>query len=160
MRWRVPAGVSASVGDQVEPALRGGAVAGAPGGEREQFARGVAERPVGRGQRLEPRAQLGERRGIDQNEPGADRREILQRAADAGVGGERVVGFTAARRIGLGELGGLAEARQHAVAGRAVLGDLGEGCLRLGLLAGFGERRPRPRRRRRTRRPSWRLHHS
>src|SRR3954452_23062991 len=43
--------------DQVEPALRRSTVAGTPGGEREQLARDVAERPVRRGQWLEPARQ-------------------------------------------------------------------------------------------------------
>ena len=51
----VPAGVSASASDHVGPAAQLGGVVGAPGRQRQQRARAVAERPVGRGQRLEPR---------------------------------------------------------------------------------------------------------
>ncbi len=72
--------------------------------------------------------------------PARKRREILQHRADRTVGGDLVIGRERGLGIGLGEFGRLAHAREMAIAGGALGGDLGEGRLGFGMLAGFGQR--------------------
>src|SRR3954447_23897707 len=137
---RARAGRCLGVGrNQVQPALRRSRVVVAPSRKREQLARGVAERTIRGGQRLELRGEFGEGRGIDQDQPFANRREIAQRAVEAGVCGERRIELRGAGRAGFRELGGLAGVGGDGIARASVLRDLGEGGLSLSLLAVFGE---------------------
>ena len=92
-RLRVPGGVCGSVDDHVGPLPRRGHVARLPGRKRQQLARAVAERPVRRGQRLEPGAQSSVRTTC---RPGEIRRAASARSrmhlAGASVGGDLVIG--------------------------------------------------------------------
>ena len=87
------------------------------------------------GQRLEAFAQIVEGSRVDQEHAGAQRRQVLPGAAQRAVGGKRVIGFDRVLGLDLGQFGRGAEARQHGIARRRFGHDLGEGGLRLGVLA-------------------------
>src|SRR3954469_10907922 len=101
---RARAGRCLGVGrNQVEPALRRSRVPVAPRRKREQLARGMAEGSVRCAQRLELRSELSKGRGIDQDQPFANRSKIAQRAVEAGVCGERRIELRGAGRVGFRE---------------------------------------------------------
>src|SRR5215813_208748 len=110
--WRLEVG-----GDHVGPALGSGCVAGAPSGERQQFAREVAIRTALGGQRFQPRARRIEGALIDQEGAGAQGGDILQRDAGRTILGNLLIGGDGVLRIALGDLGGLAHSGKVAVVG-------------------------------------------
>ena len=118
-------------------------VAGFPRRQRQQFARGVPERTPVAGLRLEPGLQFGVGHGVDQQQTGAHRCEVLQHLADAAVSRDVLIGLYRGLAVGRRELGRLAKARQHAIARRAGRRDLGEGFLGLLVLALVAERNGR-----------------
>ena len=81
------------------PLPRGAHIALLPGGERQQFARAIAERTFGRGQRFQPRAHVGVGRVVDKQKSGPQRGEILDDLSGSPVGGELVVRFDRRLRI-------------------------------------------------------------
>ena len=116
-------------------------IAGFPRRQRQNLTRAVPEGPVRRCQRLKPRAHFGVRRAIDQEEAGADRRQILDRLAGIFVGGDLIVSGDCGLGIGARQFGGLAQAGQDAIAGRTVGDELGEGGFRLLMLASLDKGR-------------------
>ena len=98
---------------------------------------------------------FGERGVVHHQHAGAHGGEILQRLPERSVGGELVISLDGIGRLGLRKLGGGAQARQRAIAGRSLGGDFVEGGFRLRVFAGFAQRRARTRMRRRRRRLSW-----
>src|SRR5271155_165861 len=117
--------------DHVGPLPRRRHVACLPGGERQKLTRSMAERAVGGRQRLKPRADFGVWRGIDEQEAGAHRRQILNDLAGAPVAGDLIVSFHGGFFVCLRELGCFAQPREYAIAGSAIDGELGKG--RVGL---------------------------
>jgi hypothetical protein len=114
-------------------------VAGFPGVEREQLARGVAELAPRLRQRLEQLARVDVRARIDQEPGGAQRRKIAQHLLDAAVGGNLLVELGGSLRIGLRQSSRLAQARELAIGRRAIGGDLRKRLLSFCVLAGLGE---------------------
>src|SRR5690348_4300465 len=121
--------------DRIEPVLSRSAVARMPGGERQNLARGVAERTTRRSKRFEPPVYLAVGRVVDENEPGPHSCEIAQWLVERRISGERVVGGNGRLAVLLALFGSGAEARERAVARAAGLGDVVESGLRLRVLS-------------------------
>ena len=137
---RVAAGVCTSVIIKSNQRFVAARIAGARRGQHQEFAGGVTERAIVGGQRLQPAARLLVGVRVDEQRPGAQRGQVLQHRADRAVSGDLVVGRDGGLGIGLGELGCFAQAREMAITGGAVGGDLAERCLGLAALAGLGQR--------------------
>ena len=78
--------------------------------------------------------------GVDEERPRAQRGEVLQHGTDRTIGGNLIIGRDRRLRVGLRQFGRFAHAREMAIGGRAVGGDLGERRLGLAAFAGLGER--------------------
>src|SRR5665647_1990095 len=79
--------------NHVDIAPRGGDIVVAPSRQCQQLARGVAERPARLGERIETAAHVGERRAVDQQQAGAQGRQILPVRAQRSIGGEFLIGL-------------------------------------------------------------------
>src|SRR6185437_544136 len=105
------------IGDHVEPFARRGHIVGAPGRQRQQFARGVTEGRGRFGLGLEPLQEVGITGRIDQQLGSADPGQFLIERRDAAVGRDVVVEFDGGLRIAARDFAGGAQPRQQAIAG-------------------------------------------
>ena len=96
----------------------------------------MTEGALGPDQGLEPGTHIAIGRAIDQEESGPQRGQILEDLSGALVGGDLVIGDDRGLAVRARELGGLAQAREHAIAGARIARELGEGRFRLLVLAG------------------------
>ena len=128
------------VAHHVEPLARGDGIVGAPGRQRQQFARGVAIGAIGSGCRLKPLAHRVVRRGLHRQASGTNAREILFGQADAAVGCNCVVELHGCLGIAGGDFSGGAHQCQRTIALRATGGDLVECSLGVGMLVVLGKR--------------------
>ena len=99
----------------------------------------MTEGAAGLGDDIEPALHVGERGLVQHQHAGAHGGEILQGRAQRDVGGEFVIGLDGLFRLGLRELGGGAQARENAIAGRRLGSDFGESGFRLGVFARFAQ---------------------
>src|SRR5258705_1165436 len=129
----------AVVGNQIQPLPRGRRIVGAPGRQRQQFARGMTKRRPRRGSRLQALQHTGIARGFQQQSGRADPGKIPLRRTDAAIGSDVVIQFRRSLRIAVGDFRGGAQPRQHAISRRRLCSQVGKGRFGLGMLVLFGE---------------------
>ena len=126
--------------DEIEPFAGAVVIARVQRDDAEGQPRGVAIDAAACGQRLERGLGRVGLAGVQAQQGGAQPGGVLEQRADRSVGGEGVIGGKRALGIGLGLDRRRGEPRQRPVAARRVGGDLGQGRLGFGTLAGAIER--------------------
>src|SRR5215471_6078113 len=126
--------------DDLGPSPRRRHVPGLPCGQSQNLTGTVPERAIWSGCGFEPLQDFRIWRGVDQQQTGPHRREVLDDLAGAIVRGDRIVSRDCGFAVRPRELGGFTQTGQHAVSARAIGRKLGK-CRRcLLMLARFRER--------------------